>query len=91
MGLRVSLSKIYDRYRLHLFVVENRLGVCDKVKVNGVIKNEYQISYLKKYIEAMKDAIKLDGVQLMGFTPWGVVSTGAGEMNKRYGFVYVNR
>lgn len=41
----------------------------------------------------MKEAVK-DGVDLMGYTPWGwidVVSASTGEMAKRYGFVYVDK
>lgn len=41
----------------------------------------------------MKDAIEIDGVDLMGYTPWGcidLISAGTGEMQKRYGFVYVD-
>ena len=35
-----------------------------------------------------------DGVDLMGYTPWGcidLVSASTGEMAKRYGFIYVNK
>ena len=41
----------------------------------------------------MKEAVK-DGVDLMGYTPWGwvdVVSASTGEMAKRYGIVYVDK
>lgn len=42
----------------------------------------------------MKDAIELDGVEMLGYTTWGaidLVSASTGEMAKRYGFVYVDR
>jgi 6-phospho-beta-glucosidase len=42
----------------------------------------------------MRDAIELDGVELLGYTTWGpidLVSAGTGEMSKRYGFVYVDK
>ena len=41
----------------------------------------------------MKKAVQEDGVDLLGYTPWGcidLVSAGTGEMKKRYGFVYVD-
>ena len=41
----------------------------------------------------MKKAVELDGVDLMGYTPWGcidVVSFTTGELRKRYGFIYVD-
>ena len=42
----------------------------------------------------MRDAINVDGVELLGYTTWGcndLVSAGTGEMKKRYGFIYVDR
>ena len=47
-----------------------------------------------KNIQAMKDAVDEDGVDLMGYTTWGcidLISNGTGEMEKRYGFIYVDR
>ena len=41
----------------------------------------------------MKKAVELDGVDLIGYTPWGcidLVSFTTGEMKKRYGFIYVD-
>ena len=41
----------------------------------------------------MKEAIA-DGVNLIGYTSWGcidLVSASTGEMNKRYGFIYVDK
>lgn len=40
----------------------------------------------------MNQAINVDGVDLIGYTPWGcidLVSASTGEMEKRYGFIYV--
>lgn len=42
----------------------------------------------------MKDAVDIDGVELIGYTPWGfidLVSAGTGEMKKRYGMIYVDK
>ena len=42
----------------------------------------------------MEDAVNEDGVELMGYTPWGcidLVSASTGEMKKRYGFIYVDK
>ena len=52
-----------------------------------------RIAYLASHIQAMKDAVEKDGVDLMGYTSWGpidLVSASSGEMKKRYGFVYVD-
>ena len=94
LGLRIALNNIYDRYQLPLFIVENGLGAVDQVNEDGSIDDDYRIEYLRRHIEAMKDAVEIDGVELIGYTPWGpidLVSAGTGEMKKRYGFIYVDR
>ena len=92
MGLRITLNKLYDRYQVSLFIVENGLGALDKVEADGSIHDSYRIDYLKAHIEQMYEAIE-DGVELMGYTPWGcidLVSASTSEMSKRYGFIYVD-
>lgn len=94
LGLRISLCQIYERYHKPLFVVENGIGAADQIDENGHIQDDYRINYFKKHIQAMKEAIELDGVELIGYTPWGcidLVSAGTGEMKKRYGFIYVDK
>lgn len=92
-GLRKSLIDLYDRYQKPLFIVENGLGAYDQLDENGEIYDDYRIAYLKEHIEAMRDAVLLDGVDLMGYTTWGcidLVSASTNQMSKRYGFVYVD-
>lgn len=92
-GLRISLNKLYDRYQVPLFVVENGLGAYDKVEEDGSINDVYRIDYLREHIKAMGEAIE-DGVELMGYTSWGcidLVSASSGEMSKRYGYIYVDK
>ena len=83
----------YERYQIPLMIVENGLGTYDKVEKDGSIHDLYRIDYLRQHIKTMKDAVELDGVDLLGYTTWGcidLVSAGTGEMKKRYGFIYVD-
>ena len=92
-GFRITLNRLWDKYQKPLMIVENGLGAEDKVEENGEINDDYRIDYLRAHIEQMKKAVEYDGVDLMGYTPWGcidLVSAGTGEMKKRYGFVYVD-
>jgi 6-phospho-beta-glucosidase len=92
-GLRYTLNEIYGRYQIPVMVVENGLGAYDKLEEDGSVKDDYRIDYLKQHIEQMKEAVA-DGVDLMGYTPWGcidIVSASTGEMAKRYGFIYVDK
>lgn len=93
LGLRYTLNELYDRWQIPLFIVENGLGQIDTPDENGVIHDDYRIDYLRRHLQAVKDAIR-DGVEVMGYTYWGpidIVSAGTGEMKKRYGFIYVDR
>lgn len=93
LGLRITLNEIYDRYQKPLFIVENGLGAVDVPSEVGEIQDDYRIDYLSQHIQAMKDAVEKDGVDLLGYTTWGcidLVSASTGEMKKRYGFIYVD-
>ncbi len=92
-GLRWSLNNIYNRYQIPIMVVENGLGAVDTVEEDGSINDDYRIEYLREHIKEMKEAIA-DGVDLIGYTTWGcidLVSGTTGEMEKRYGFIYVDK
>lgn len=94
IGLRYALNWFTDHYHLPLFIVENGLGAYDTIDEDGKIHDQYRISYLKSHIQQMKLAVEEDGVDLLGYTPWGcidLVSSGTGEMEKRYGFIYVDK
>jgi 6-phospho-beta-glucosidase len=94
-GLRWTLTKLHDRYpHTPLMIVENGFGAFDKVEEDGSIHDDYRINYFRPHIQAMKDAVDIDGVPLIGYTTWGpidLVSAGTGEYRKRYGFIYVDR
>ena len=92
-GLRFTLNEIYDRYNLPIIIVENGLGAEDKLTADKTIHDLYRIDYLRAHIQAMKEAVDEDNVDLFGYTMWGcidLVSASTGEMAKRYGFVYVD-
>ncbi|MCZ8466539.1 6-phospho-beta-glucosidase [Streptococcus uberis] len=94
IGLRYALNQFYERYELPLFIVENGFGAIDVKEEDGSVHDQYRIDYLKSHIQEMEKAIDEDGVELMGYTPWGCidcVSFTTGEMKKRYGFIYVDR
>lgn len=93
-GLRYSLNRLYDRYQIPLFIVENGFGAIDTLEEDNSIHDPERVTYLKSHIEALELAVNYDGVELIGYTPWGiidVVSFTTGEMKKRYGMIYVDR
>ncbi|WP_225048257.1 6-phospho-beta-glucosidase [Lacticaseibacillus kribbianus] len=94
LGLRYALNWLTDRYHKPLFIVENGMGALDTVTAAGEIHDPYRIAYLRAHIEELIKAVTLDGVDLIGYTPWGIidlVSAGSGQMDKRYGLIYVDK
>ncbi|MBR2686179.1 MAG: family 1 glycosylhydrolase [Erysipelotrichaceae bacterium] len=92
-GLRYALNEIYGRYQIPVIVVENGLGAVDKVEEDGSIHDPYRVEYLREHLKAVKEALE-DGVDVFGYCSWGCideVSAASGQMNKRYGFIYVDR
>ncbi|ATA25998.1 6-phospho-beta-glucosidase [Brenneria goodwinii] len=94
VGLRYTLNSFYECYQKPMFIVENGFGAVDTVESDGQIHDDYRIDYLRAHIEQMKKAVLEDGVELMGYTPWGCidcVSFTTGQYSKRYGFIYVDK
>ncbi len=94
VGLRYVLSSLYERYEKPIFIVENGFGEIDVLDENQQCDDSYRIQYLKSHIEEIEKAICVDGVDVIGYTPWGcidIVSFTTGEMKKRYGFIYVDK
>lgn len=93
-GLRYAMNWLADRYNKPQFIVENGFGAVDQKEADGSVHDQYRIDYLRAHIEQMKLAVEEDGIDLMGYTPWGcidLVSAGTGQMSKRYGFIYVDK
>ena len=92
VGLRYILNVAYERYQKPLFIVENGFGAYDKLE-NDSVNDDYRINYLQSHVVQMLKAIELDGVDVIGYTPWAaidIISASTGEIEKRYGFIYVN-
>lgn len=92
LGFRDILTKVYNEYSVPMFPIENGIGV--RENYDGTeIQDDYRINYLRDHIQAMKDAIFEDGVEVLGYLGWGLIDipSSSGNMDKRYGTVYVDR
>lgn len=66
----------------------------DTFEEDGSIQDTERIHYLREHIREIEKAVNYDCVELMGYTPWGIidlVSFTTGEMKKRYGMIHVDR
>lgn len=93
LGFRNVLNKIYQRYQLPVFPIENGIGVQEEWDGEKIIEDDYRIEYHEQHLKAMYDAMHIDGVKIMGYLGWGLIDimSSKGDMRKRYGIVYVNR
>lgn len=92
-GFRDVLNKIYHRYHLPVFPIENGIGVQEEWDGQNPIQDDYRIDYHRAHIKAMQAAMIEDGVDVIGYLGWGLIDilSSQGDMRKRYGVVYVNR
>ena len=96
-GLRYILNEFYERYQKPLFVAECGLGAHDRLVEDGhgsfTVNDDYRIDFLRQHLLQVEAAVE-DGVDVFGFTSWGcidLVSASTAEMEKRYGYIYVDR
>lgn len=90
-GLQLALLNLEAKYHMPVMIVENGYGTRDEV-VDGKIEDDERIAYMADHMEAMKRAVK-QGVDLRGYLMWAPIDilSSQGDMDKRYGVVYVNR
>ncbi|QYG86334.1 glycoside hydrolase family 1 protein [Citrobacter koseri] len=91
IGLQTSLIRLYNRYHVPLFIVECGIGAREEFDGNE-INDDYRIDFYKRHITEMIQAINY-GVDIMGFLSWSPIdnpSAATGEIEKRYGFIYVD-
>ncbi len=93
LGFRDVLNKIWHRYHVPVFPIENGIGMREVWDGEHMIEDDYRIAYHRDHIQAMKDAMEEDGVKCLGYLGWGLIDilSSQGNMEKRYGVVYVNR
>lgn len=92
VGLRYALNEFWDRYHLPIIIAENGKGFKEQPDQDGVVHDSYRIEVFRSHIEQVREAIH-DGVNVIGYYPWGpidLVSCSSCEMEKRYGFIYVD-
>ena len=94
LGLRILCQDLYNRFQVPLFIVENGLGAQDVVNDDKSIIDDYRISYHQQHLVQLEKVINVDHIEVIGYLVWGlidIVSSSTAEMDKRYGFIYVDR
>jgi 6-phospho-beta-glucosidase len=93
LGFRNLITKLYDQYQIPVFPIENGIGLRETWDGQHMIEDDQRIKYHREHIKAMKDAILIDGAQVLGYLGWGLIDipSSHADIEKRYGVVYVNR
>ncbi|MES5891199.1 glycoside hydrolase family 1 protein [Lacticaseibacillus paracasei] len=93
LGFRNLMTKLYDQYETPVFPVENGIGLHERWDGENPINDQARIDFHRAHIRAMKAAMIEDGVPVIGYLGWGLIDipSSHGDMEKRYGAVYVNR
>lgn len=93
LGFRNIVVKMWNRYRLPIFPIENGIGVIEEWDGQHEIADDYRIAYHRDHLKALRDAVTVDGADVIGYLGWGLIDilSSQGDMRKRYGVVYVNR
>lgn len=73
--------------------MENGIGIDDQLTADQKVYDDERIAYYQGHIQNMLDAIKIDGVDVIGYLAWAPIDflSSHKEMRKRYGFVYIDR
>ncbi|MDD3525209.1 MAG: glycoside hydrolase family 1 protein [Candidatus Cloacimonetes bacterium] len=91
LGLKITLRRLNDRYRLPLMITENGYPQTEEL-VDGTINDDVRIEYIELHLHAIKEAIS-EGVDVIGYHVWSFIDilSGSQGFKKRYGLVYVDR
>lgn len=83
VGLRYTLSKVYDRYQCPIMITENGIGCVDKLEADGTVHDPYRIAVFKSTYTRDRKAID-DGVDLIGYMAGSIdlLSMSTGERKK---------
>jgi 6-phospho-beta-glucosidase len=75
-----------------IMILENGLGAEETLFSKKKIHDSYRIDYLRKHLSQLQLSIQ-EGVNVIGYFYWSpidIVSSGSGQMHKRYGLIYVD-
>jgi beta-glucosidase len=92
-GLHELMLRIWNDYQpqCEIMVTENGVPVPDGLDLDGRVRDERRIRYLKNHLFQVQRAIK-DGVPIRGYFHWTLMDNfeWAHGFNQRFGLVYVD-
>nr|AIA93336.1 Glyco_hydro_1 [uncultured Pediococcus sp.] len=52
-----------------IVITENGIGAYEKLEADGSVHDQYRIEFYEEHLREMSKAIKIDGVNVFGFSP----------------------
>jgi beta-glucosidase len=82
-GFRKILNWAWQRYGLPIYVTENGVSVPNEnaLSLEDALNDTFRVRYYEGYLNAMLDAVTLDGVKVLGYMAWSLL-----EYSHRSGF-----
>jgi beta-glucosidase len=90
-ALLETLLMAHERYQLPIYVLENGLGAIEKPDDTGRIEDAARIDYLRRYVEAMREAVSR-GADVRGYFVWSLLDNFEWQAGyaQRFGVVHVD-
>lgn len=90
-AFRDTLLRVYERYALPVYVLENGFGGRDEPDERGAVVDRDRIAYLRAYVSAMNEAAAA-GVDVRGYFVWSLLDNFEWDSgySVRFGLTYVD-
>ena len=91
-GLSDMLLRLYDDYKLPLYVTENGAAYQDPDHLSGSeVNDEKRVSYYERHLEAVREVLE-QGADVRGYFAWSLLDNfeWAFGYDKRFGIVHVD-
>ena len=91
-GLYQLMGRLHFGYNFPaIYITENGAAYPDKVGTDGQVEDPARLSYIKRHLEKLRQAIEI-GVPVRGYFAWSLMDNfeWAHGYTKRFGLVYVN-
>src|SRR2546430_17444247 len=69
------LNWAWNRYKLPIYVTENGISIPNEnnIAFPEVLNDTFRNHYYEGYLNAMLDAVTIDGVQVLGYMAWSLL------------------
>jgi beta-glucosidase len=69
------LNWVWKRYGLPIYVTENGVSVPDEnaLPLPEALNDTFRIHYYEGYLNALLEAVTIDGVQVLGYMAWSLL------------------